>query len=170
VLDSVDALNEKLSFYRQWIKELELGLAQEAQLHPLLNIELLRMTDDTPEEREEVLEAFGTLELGKDGNSRWMGPQAISSWVLRVSWLFFFEPRVLSTSSHISSLYQRKSENSKTFPDDNIVYMTNGYSGVSESDLGLSSRDPLHSLLRHLPAKEIFDAMITSYYDYATWL
>lgn len=82
----MDALNQKLSSYKQWIKELELALAQESQLHPLLNIELLRMTDDTPEEQaEDVLEAFGSLELGEDGKSRWMGPQAISSWILRVS-------------------------------------------------------------------------------------
>lgn len=86
MLDSVDALNQKLSSYKQWIRELELALAQESQLHPLLNIELVRMTDDTPEEHEEeVVEAFGTLELGEDGKSRWTGPQAISSWILRVS-------------------------------------------------------------------------------------
>lgn len=88
MLDSVDALNQKLSSYKQWIRELELALAQESQLHPLLNTELLRMTDDMPEEHEEdAPEAFGSLELGEDGKSRWMGPQAISSWILQVSWL-----------------------------------------------------------------------------------
>ena len=102
MLDSVDALNQKLSSYKQWIRELELALAEESQLHPLLNIELLRMTDDTPEEQEEdVLEAFGSLELGEDGKSRWMGPQAISSWILGVSW-WFMKLRTLSASSHAS--------------------------------------------------------------------
>jgi hypothetical protein len=87
VLDSVDSLNQKLSFYKQWIRELELGLAQESQSHPLLKTEFLRMTDDVPDEHEEqeVIDAFGTLELGEDGKSKWMGPQAISSWIPRVS-------------------------------------------------------------------------------------
>ena len=79
-------MNQKLSTYKQWIRELEMALAKESQLHPLLNIELLKMTDDMPQEQEEeVLEAFGSLELGEDGKSRWMGPQAISSWILQVS-------------------------------------------------------------------------------------
>jgi hypothetical protein len=106
MLDSVDALNQKLSSCKQWIRELELALAQESQLHPLLNIELLRMTDDTPQEHEEEdLEAFGSLELGEDGKSRWMGPQAISSWILQVSWSLL-ELGTLSTGSHAS--YHRK--------------------------------------------------------------
>jgi len=107
MLDSVDALNQKLSSYRQWIRELESALAQESQLHPLLNIELSRMTEDAPQEHEEeVLEAFGSLRLGEDGKSRWMGPQAISSWILQVSWLLL-ELRNSLHPAHMH-IYRRK--------------------------------------------------------------
>jgi hypothetical protein len=95
-------MNQKLSTYKQWIRELEKALAKESQLHPLLNVELLKMTNDMPEEQEEeVFEAFGSLEQGEGGKSRWMGPQAISSWILQVSFLLL-ELRILSAGSHAS--------------------------------------------------------------------
>lgn len=94
-------MNQKLTTYKQWIRELEVALAKESQLHPLLNIELLKMTDDTPQEQEEeMLEAFGSLELGEDGKSRWMGPQAISSWILQVSCLLLERECFISAYPH----------------------------------------------------------------------
>lgn len=161
-------MNQKLSTYKQWIRELEMALAHESQLHPLLNTELLKMTDDTPQEQEEdVSEAFGSLELGEDGKSRWMGPQDISSWILQVR-LLLLELRTFSTSSHVPCRCKLQSNFSGSLPNNDISHLTYRYTGIPEPDSWISPRSSLRRLLAYIPAKGILDTIIQSYYTFAT--
>ncbi len=99
VLADTNVLHSKLNEMSERIRQLEDGLqlahsAQSSQSHPLLSENLLSIkggvvqqsrqqtpseTNDSEEGRElDILETFGTLRIGDDGGTRFLGPSAAS--------------------------------------------------------------------------------------------